>query len=259
VRDKRVAIVTGASRGIGRGIAYELAKVDHVVVVNYASNEQAARDVQVAIETNHNGEAMVCQADVSQAADRERLVDTVLEKLGRIDLLVNNAGVAPLERKDILEATEESFTRVLDINLKGPYFLTQRVANEMIRLRQADAVPSAKIVNVSSISAFTSSPSRGEYCLSKAAVSMATQLWADRLAEFGINVYEVQPGVISTDMTSAVQAKYDKLIEDGLTPIRRWGQPSDIGKAVAAIAMDLLPFSTGEVIRVDGGFHMHRL
>jgi NAD(P)-dependent dehydrogenase (short-subunit alcohol dehydrogenase family) len=174
-------------------------------------------------------------------------------------MLVNNAGVAPAQRADILVATEESFERVVSINLKGPYFLTQTVANWMIRQKESHPDRNCRIVNTSSISAYTSSPGRGEYCISKAGVSMMTKLYADRLAEYGIGVFEIRPGIIATDMTSVVKDKYDKLIAEGLTPIKRWGQPEDIARALGAIAEGRLDFSTGQVINADGGFHLPRL
>jgi len=261
-----VALITGASRGIGRGIALELASLGWDVVVNYAGNQQAAEAtaadcVAQAKAAGRQIRAEVCQADISLAADRQRLVDFTKRSFHRLDLLVNNAGVAPNIRADILEAGEESFDRLLSINVKGPYFLTQQVARWMIEQVRGDdsGRRSPKIITVSSISAYTASVNRGDYCVAKAALSMITPLYAARLAEFGIRVYEIRPGVIATDMTGPVKAKYDQLIAEGLTPIKRWGQPSDIGKAVAAIALDLLPFSTGEVINVDGGFHLRRL
>jgi 3-oxoacyl-[acyl-carrier protein] reductase len=174
-------------------------------------------------------------------------------------VLVNNAGVAPRQRMDILDVTVESYERVMDTNLKGPFFLTQQIANKMIALLQAGIIDAPKIINISSMSAYTSSPNRGEYCMSKAGMSMMTLLFADRLAEYGINVYEVRPGIIATDMTSVVKEKYDKLIGEGLTPIKRWGQPEDVAKAVGAIAEGRLDFSPGQVINVDGGFHLRRL
>ncbi|WP_428938999.1 3-ketoacyl-ACP reductase [Fontivita pretiosa] len=260
---QRVAIVTGGSRGIGRGIALALAKVNHHVVVNYAHNASAAQQVKTEIESTGTGaRAHLVQADVSVAADRARLVDETIATFGRIDLLVNNAGVAPDVRADILEASEQSFDRLININLKGPYFLTQLVARKMIeQVRDPDsAVCNPKIVTISSISAYTASVNRGDYCIAKAGLGMMTALYAARLAEYGINVYEIRPGVIQTDMTGPVKEKYDKLIfEQDLTPIRRWGQPDDVARAVVAIATDLLPFSTGEVINVDGGFHLRRL
>ena len=261
-----VALITGASRGIGRGIALELAKLGHDLVINYAGNAEAAKktaeDCIGAAKTV--GKAIrteICQADVSKSADRKRLVEFTKSTFGWISLLVNNAGVAPDVRADILEATEESFDRLMAINAKGPYFLTQQVAKWMIEeVRSAKCgVQNPKIVTVSSVSAYTASTNRGDYCVSKAALSMLTPLFASRLAEFGINVYEIRPGVIATDMTGPVKEKYDKLIADGLSPIQRWGTPEDIGRAVAAIASDAFPFSTGEVINVDGGFHLRRL
>ena len=208
------------------------------------------------------GAGGVCElipADVSSADDRTRVVDQTKSAFGRCDMLVNNAGVAPSKRLDILEATEESYDRVMGINLKGPYFLTQAAANWMIRQRSDRPDTPMCIVNISSISAYAASTARGEYCLSKAGVSMATKLWAARLAEFGINVYEIRPGIIATDMTAGVKDKYDRLIAEGLTPIRRWGRPEDIARAVAAVARGELAFSTGEVINVDGGFHLRIL
>jgi len=197
---------------------------------------------------------------VSSMAHLDRIVDSTLDHFGSIDLLVNNAGMGPRERIDMLIVNEKSYDEVMAVNLKGAFFLTQRVANEMISLIEAGKIQNPKIVNIGSISAYTSSPNRAEYCISKAGMAMTTALWADRLAEYGINVYEIRPGIIETDLTSVVKDKYDQLIlEDGITPIRRWGQPADIGKAVVAIAEGYLPYSTGEVINVDGGFHLSRL
>lgn len=255
----KVAVITGSSRGIGRGIAVQLAEHGWHIVINYHTNREAADGVQREIG-KVGSSASIIQADMGDLADIGRLVDETLITLGRIDLLINNAGIAPRERTDILEVGADSYDEVMRINLKGPFFLTQRVANEMIRLVREDRIQDPKIINISSISAYVSSPSRGEYCLSKASVGMMTALWADRLAEYGINVYEIRPGIIQTDMTAAAKEKYDRLIfEDDLTPIQRWGKPEDVGKAVLAIALDLLPFSTGEVINVDGGFHLRRL
>jgi 3-oxoacyl-[acyl-carrier protein] reductase len=251
----RVALVTGASRGIGRGIALALAGAGHDIVVNYVSNVDAA-DVVVQEARRTGVRALAVRADVSSAADRESLVAAAYGEFGRVDVLVNNAGVAPSVRTDILDAGEESFDRVLGINLKGPYFLTQLVARRMI---EQGGEP-AKVVIVSSVSAYAASVNRGDYCLAKAGLGMMTALYAARLAEYGINVYEIRPGIIETDMTGPVKAHYDKLIlADGLTPIRRWGQPEDVGRAVVAVATDLLPFSTGQVIDVDGGFHLRTL
>ncbi len=257
------ALITGASRGIGRGIALELAKLGFDLVVNYAGNEEAARAtakdcVATATDAGKIIRAEICRADISVTTDRRKLIDFTRSTFGRLDLLVNNAGVAPNVRADILEAGEESFDRLMNINVKGPYFLTQLAARWMVEsLNVQRSKP--KIITISSISAYTASTNRGDYCIAKAALSMLTPLFAARLAEHGINVYEIRPGIIATDMTGPVKEKYDKLIADGLTPIQRWGTPEDIGRAVAAIAQDLLPFSTGEVLNVDGGFHLRRL
>ena len=247
-----VALITGGSRGIGRGIALELAKIGYDLLINYASNEAAANEA--ARQCAKEGRRVeIFRADISKSSDRKGLVDFGRKTFDRLDLLVNNAGVAPEVRADILEASEESFDRLININVKGPYFLTQLVAKWMIERR------SGKIVTISSVSAYTASVNRGDYCIAKAALSMITPLYAARLAEHGIRVYEIRPGIIETDMTAAVKSKYDKLIGEGLTPIARWGTPSDVGKAVTVIAQDLLPFSTGEVINVDGGFHIRTL
>lgn len=256
--DRPVALITGSSRGIGRGIALELAPLGYSIVVNYVRNEPAARGTAAAVE-QAGARAWVCQADVASADDRVRLVREALAQFGRIDMLVNNAGVPVADRVDLLDATEASWDRIVSTNLKGPYFLTQLVAREMIRLQAAGIVERPKIINISSVSAYAASTNRGEYCIAKAGMTMMTQLYADRLAEHGIQVFEIRPGVIESDMTAPVREKYDRLIAEGFTPIRRWGQPSDVGKAVAAIARDFLPFSTGEVINVDGGFHIRRL
>jgi 3-oxoacyl-[acyl-carrier protein] reductase len=253
-----VALVTGGSRGIGRGIAIALAQAGFDVVINYAGNRAAAEECQALCrQAGPKGRFEICQGDIGVADDRARLIDFVRTTYGRIDCLVNNAGVAPTVRADMLEADEASFDRLIAINLKGPYFLTQRVASWMIELRQSlGAAYAPKIVTISSISAYTASINRGDYCLSKAGLGMLTKLFAVRLADHGVGVFEIRPGVIQTDMTSGVTAKYDKLIGEGLTPIRRWGLPDDVGKAVAAVAVGSFPFSTGEVINVDGGFHL---
>lgn len=256
---EKVAIITGSSRGIGRGIALALAEHSWNIIINDVNYLEAAEENKRKIESI-GATAHIVFADVSKVEDRKLLVTSTLEKYGRIDLLVNNAGIGPRQRVDMLHVGEESFDEVMAVNLKGAFFLTQLVANEMIALIKQKTILNPKIVNISSISAYTSSTRRAEYCLSKAGVSMMTILWADRLAEFGINVYEIRPGIIQTDLTASVKDLYDRLIfKNGLTPIRRWGQPEDIAKAVVAIATDLLPFSTGEVINVDGGFHISRL
>jgi NAD(P)-dependent dehydrogenase (short-subunit alcohol dehydrogenase family) len=256
--ERKVALITGAGRGIGRGIAEKLSDNDFNIVIDDIWEQKEIQDTLNTIQAK-GSEVLYIRADISNSSERQRIISEIREKYGRLDLLVNNAGVAPSQRMDILEATEESFDRLIDINLKGPYFLTQLAANWMIEQKKNSKERNPKIVNISSISAYTSSPARGEYCISKAGVSMMTQLYADRLAEYGIFVYEIRPGIIETDMTKTVKEKYDKLIGEGLTPIKRWGFPEDIGKAVSAIASGALPFSTGEVINVDGGFHMRRL
>lgn len=275
-----VALITGGSRGIGRGIALALAqRANCDCVINYVRNADAAEHVKRLIEAMGR-RARIVQADISVAEDRRRLVDETLLAFDRIDLLVNNAGVAPLARADILDATEESFDRLINVNLKGPYFLTQLVARKMIEREEEGSgargegtegqssadpcpltpVPSRKIVTISSVSAYTASISRGDYCVAKAGLAMMTRLFATRLAKHGINVFEIRPGVIETEMTAPVRDTYQRMIrEQDLTPIARWGQVDDVARAVVAIALDLLPFSTGEVINVDGGFHLRRL
>ena len=255
---ERVALITGASRGIGRGIAVEVARAGHDVLVNYRTNREAAEQTKACVE-KEGRRAAIFQADVADLQAAERLVRYTVETFGRIDLLVNNAGIAPKVRADILEANPESFDEVLSTNLRGPYFLTQAVSNRMIEMIREGILTAPKIVTISSISAYTASTSRGEYCVSKAGVGMLTKLFSDRLAEYGITVNEIQPGLIQTDMTGAVRDKYDTLISEGLTPIRRWGMPEDVGRAVAAIASGYFDFTTGAAIPVDGGFHLRRL
>lgn len=265
-----VALITGASRGIGRGIALHLAALGWDLVLNYARNEEAARQTardcsDAAAGRGHAIRTWVHAADIADAAQRRSLVAFTRSVATRCDLLVNNGGVAPAVRADILEAGEESFDRLIATNLKGPFFLTQEVARWMAESsmppggQESTGISRPKIVFISSISAYTASINRGDYCVSKAGISMLTRLFAARLAEYGIAVFEIRPGVIATDMTGAVKDKYDRLIADGLTPIRRWGTPDDVGRAVAAIAQDLFPFSTGEVLNVDGGFHLRIL
>ena len=253
--DKPVALVTGAARGIGAAIAIELAKSGcDVVVFDVIKSEGTVTSIRSA-----GSRGLDIIGNVASAADRSAALAKIEQAFGRLDVLVNNAGVAPKMRADILEATEESYDRVMSTNLKGPYFLTQAAANWMIRQRKERPGDWMCIVNISSMSAYTASVARGEYCISKAGVSMATKLWAARLAEFGIGVYEIRPGIVATEMTSTVKDKYDKLIAEGLTPIKRWGRPEDVAKAVAAVVRGDFKFSTGEVINVDGGFHLRIL
>ena len=254
----RGAIVTGASRGIGRAIALELNRLGYAVVVNYATRPDAAEEVAGKINAA-GGMAVAVRGDVASAKDREGLLHAALEKFGRLDLLVNNAGITSVGRKDLLEATEEGWDTVFGTNLRGPFFLSQLAANEMIREIRAKTIPAAKIINVSSISAYAVSTNRADYCMTKAAIGMMTRLFAHRLANEGVQVFEVCPGVIESDMTAPVKEKYDRLIADGLWPIRRWGKPEDVARAVAAIVLDYFPFSTGGRIDVDGGFHIRPL
>ena len=256
-----VALITGSSRGIGRGIALALARAGrHELVINFAGNEEAARECREMCVAESEGtlRVKIVQGDISLAGDRARMVEFVRAEFGRLDLLVNNAGVAPHVRADILEADEASFDRLIAINLKGPYFLTQAAARLMIDSAPRADAPRA-VVNITSISAFAASTNRGDYCIAKAGLAMMTQLYAVRLAEFGIGVFEIQPGVIATDMTGPVQEKYDALFAQGLAPINRWGQPDDVGKAVVAVALGSFPYSTGQVFQVDGGFHIRAL
>ena len=240
----KVALVTGVAGGIGFATAEILLK-NNVTVVGM--------DVLPEMPTDLKGEFTYFKGDLSDKKSREDYVKTALSKYGKIDILVNVAGVAPKVRTDILEMTEESYDFVMNINTKGTLFLTQTVAKVMKEQK------SGSIVNISSMSGYTSSTSRGEYCISKAGVSMITTLFADRLAEYGITVNEIRPGIIATGMTEKVKAKYDALIEDGLLPIKRWGQPSDIANAVWALTSGNLPYVTGQSIDVDGGFHIRRL
>lgn len=229
------------------------------IAINYAGNAEAAAEALELVK-NAGGDGFIVKGDVSVAADRGRMVEETYAHFGRIDLLVNNAGVAPKERADVLDAGEESFDRLFAINLKGPYFLSQAVAKRMMAQTPDAEGFRGRIVTITSISAYTASINRGDYCMVKAGLAMMTKLFAERLAGEGINVYEIRPGIIATDMTGSVKAKYDKLIlEQGITPIRRWGLPEDIGRAVRAIAEDRFPFSTGAVFDVDGGFHLQRL
>jgi NAD(P)-dependent dehydrogenase (short-subunit alcohol dehydrogenase family) len=256
--EKPAAIVTGGSRGIGRAICLELARLGHAVVVNYASRADAAEEVVRTIEAG-GGRAIACRANVALAADRASLIEETIKGFGRLDVLVNNAGITSPGRRDLLDATEESWDEVFGTNLKGPFFLSQLAARRMIELLAGGLIAGGTIVNISSISAYAMSTNRADYCLAKAALQAMTWLFADRLAEERIQVFEVCPGVIATDMTGPVKEKYDRLIAEGMSPMRRWGQPQDVARAVAALVEGYLPFSTGERINVDGGFHIRRL
>ena len=255
---KKTALITGGSRGIGLGIARSLAKAGFDLAINGVREETA---VQGALEELRElgADVLYCRGDVGDAAARASILTQIREQFGRLNVLVNNAGVAPKERRDILEATEESFDYVLNTNLKSSYFLSQSAANWMIEQKGQDENFEGVIINVSSISATVVSTNRGEYCVAKAGMSMATQLFAARLGEYNIPVYEVRPGVIATDMTAKVTEKYDKLIAEGLMVQPRWGLPDDVGKAVAALSTGSFPYSTGQVIMVDGGMNIPRL
>jgi NAD(P)-dependent dehydrogenase (short-subunit alcohol dehydrogenase family) len=253
-----VALVTGGTRGIGLGIARALAREGLDLALCGVREERHVAAVLEELRAN-GATAHYVRADVGERADRLRLVAEVRERLGRLHVLVNNAGVAPQVRADLLEAGEESFERLLRVNLQGPHFLTQAVARWMLDERQADAAWKGAVVFVTSTSATMASTNRGEYCVSKAGLAMASQLWAARLAEAGIAVYEVRPGIIRTDMTAAVAERYDRLIGEGLVPQGRWGTPEDVGRVVAALVRGDAPYSTGAVITVDGGLTIPRL
>lgn len=260
---KAVALITGASRGIGRGIALELARQGYDIAASATQADPSNRQRGL-YEVKDRVEALGARCvpvvgNLRELADHEGIVQGALEAFGRIDILVNNAGVAPEKRLDILETTPESFDRLTDINLRGPFFLTQLVARHMIRQVQAGAAYLPRIVFITSISSHVASPNRAEYCVSKAGLSMTAQNYAVRLAEYGINVYEIRPGIIATDMTSGVKEKYDNLIGGGLLLQNRWGLPEDVGKAVVALAEGYFDYATGAVIEVGGGFSVPRL
>jgi NAD(P)-dependent dehydrogenase (short-subunit alcohol dehydrogenase family) len=267
-----VVLVTGASRGLGRGIALRLAEEGCSVAINYARNRNEAEETVNRcrsldpVQRAHKADSApgqsfaALQGDIADSEQRQALVAATLREFGRIDALVNNAGIAPKVRADITEASEQSFDELIRTNLKGPYFLTQRVVNYWLQEKPESLLPGGfKIVFVTSISANTASISRGDYCISKAGLSMAARLWSARLAAEGIQVVELRPGIMATDMTSAVKEKYDRLIAEGLVPEGRWGLPDDVGAAAAAVIRGDLPFTTGSVIDVDGGFHLRRL
>jgi NAD(P)-dependent dehydrogenase (short-subunit alcohol dehydrogenase family) len=254
---KRVALITGGSRGIGYGIAKHLAQNGFDLAVNGVREENAVDDALLELR-NAGADVLYCQGDVSLTDGRKKIIEQVQKHFGKLHVLVNNAGVAPKERKDILETSEESFDRLIATNLKSTYFLSQQVANWMIEQKKTDPSFSSSIINISSVSATAANVNRGEYCVSKAGISMVTQLFAVRLGEFDIPVYEVRPGVIYTDMTTVVKEKYDKLFEKGLAVQKRWGYPDDVGKAVSALALGNFPYSTGQVILIDGGLTLSR-
>ena len=255
---KKVALITGGSRGIGYGIAKQLAAHGFDLAINGMRDVESVQDVlKNLIDSGAN--TIYCQGDISSEQDRTRIFQKVKDHFGRLHVLVNNAGIAPRERRDILESSEESFDRVISTNLKGSYFMTQCAANWMIKQKESAMAFSGCIITISSVSATVVSTNRGEYCISKAGLSMVTQLFAARLGEFDIPVYEVRPGVISTDMTAGAKEKYDKLIEEGLCVQKRWGNPEDVGKAVGALAMGSFTYSTGQVFMVDGGLTIQRL
>lgn len=257
IKNKSV-LITGGARGIGNATAQVLASEGYAVAIFDVINKDETSENTNKIK-EYGNPFLYIKGDITSDKSRREAVDNIMTNFGRLDILVNNAGVAPKARLDIMDTSEESFDFVMDINLKGTFFLTQLAANIMIKEIKTVKDIKPKIINISSISAYTSSTQRGEYCISKAGVSMVTRLFADRLAEYGINVYEIRPGIILTDMTSAVKGKYDALIENGLTPIKRWGYPEDIANAVSVFCSDKLAYSTGEVINVDGGFHIRRL
>jgi NAD(P)-dependent dehydrogenase (short-subunit alcohol dehydrogenase family) len=255
---RRVALITGGSRGIGFGIARELAQNNFDLAIN---GTRSAGQVDNALQElrGWGTDVMYCAGDIASSSDRLEILRQIKEHYGALHVLVNNAGVAPKERRDILDATEESFDHVMGVNLKGTYFLTQKAANWMIEQKKINPEFKGCIINISSISATVASLNRGEYCISKAGIGMVTQLFAARLGEYDIPVFEVRPGIIQTDMTSGAREKYDKLIGEGLTVQKRWGEPADVGKAVAALTKGDFMYSTGQVIMVDGGLTIPRL
>ncbi len=254
----KVAFITGGTRGIGLGIALELAKAGFNLALNGLRDEVEVKPVLVEL-SKYGVEVAYLKGDISKSADRTKMVEGILNRFDKVNILINNAGIAPKERKDLLEATEDSFEKVLKVNLQGPYFLTQLVAKLMIDQKKLFPDEYFCILNISSVSAKIASVNRGEYCISKAGIAMATKLWASRLGEYDIPVYEIQPGVIHTDMTAEVHEKYDSLFENGLAIQSRWGVPEDVGKVAVAMASGMMPYSTGQVVRVDGGMSILRL
>lgn len=258
MKDRNVAFITGGSRGIGLGIAENLAKNGINLAINGMRNESDVREVIDKLKS-FGVDVIYCQGDIASAENRKQMLEKIKNHFGKLNFLINNAGVAPKVRHDILQTTEESYDYVMDTNLKSNYFMTQEVANWMILQKAENPDFQASIINISSISATVASVNRGEYCVSKAGIAMITQLFAVRLGEFGINVYEIRPGVVKTDMTAGVSEKYDNLIANGLTVQNRWGFPEDIGRAVASLTKGDFPYSTGQVFVIDGGLTISRL
>jgi 3-oxoacyl-[acyl-carrier protein] reductase len=255
---RRVALITGGSRGIGFGIARELAQNNFDLAIN-GTRSAALVENELKELREYGVDVMYCKGDIASSGDRMEILRQIKDLYGRLNVLVNNAGVAPKERRDILDATEESFDYVMGVNLKGSYFLTQKTANWMIEQKKIDTEFKGCIINISSVSATVVSLNRGEYCISKAGMGMVTQLFAVRLGEYDIPVFEVRPGIIQTDMTSGVKEKYDKLINEGLCVQKRWGEPQDVGKVVVSLTKSNFMYSTGQVIMVDGGLTIPRL
>lgn len=259
MNEKPVAVITGASRGIGRSVAIALAAGGYDIAAIARSVDSEGMEI-LGPEVEKSGAAFFpVGLDISCTSCHKEVIANILERYGRIDVLINNAGVAPLLRNDVLEMTEESYDRVMNINLKGPVFFAQRIAREMIWLKQTMTDYKPVIVFVTSVSAVRSSPNRSEYCVSKAGLSMISTIFADRLSGEEILVYEVRPGIIQTDMTAKIKDKYDKLISEGLVPQKRWGLPEDVGKAVASIARGDWSFSTGMVFEISGGLNIQKL
>ena len=256
--NRPVALVTGGTRGIGSGICQSLIESGFDLAVNDKREESEVANVLEGLRSGGT-DVIYCRADIANDLDRQRMLMQVKQHFNRLNTLINNAGVAPIERSDLLDASEVSFDRLIDVNLKGPYFLTQLVARWMAEQSRSNDDYRGAIINISSVSATVASVNRGDYCISKAGVAMATQLWAARMAEFGVSVYEVRPGVIRTEMTASVTEKYEKLIADGLTIDPRWGTPEDVGSAVASLARGDFKYATGNVIMIDGGLTRQRL
>ena len=258
MKEKRVVLITGGSRGIGLGIAKSLAAKNYYLAINGMREEKDVLPVLDGLRS-FGVKVIYCQGNISMPEDRQRIIEKIKSNFGQLNVLINNAGIVSDERKDILEVNEISYERVMKTNLQGPYFLSQEIAKWMIQQKGADTKYEASIINVSSVSATIASVNRGEYCLSKAGIAMMTKLFAVRLAEYNIPVYEIRPGIIKTDMTAGVQEKYDKLFLEGIALEKRWGLPEDIGKAATALVEGSIPYATGQVINVDGGLTIQTL